>query len=136
MKGDHAMKLLRLAAALLLLASPAAAQTYPAATTPRPIKITTGLTFQAALAAANRRSITIQNNNATDACYLLVGGPWQAGDTTSTSRTINSVSVTGIQGAILLAAGQTYSRGFPYVPNDAILATCATTGDSLYVDFQ
>jgi hypothetical protein len=132
------MRILVLLATLAIAAAfPALAQTtLPAKTTPQPIVIATGLTYQVALAAGTRRSLTIQNNNASDTCYLLVGGPWQAGDTTSTSRTINGVSLTGIKGAIMLPAGQAYTRYFPYVPNDAILATCATSSDSLYVDFQ
>lgn len=134
--------LLALAAVSACTSTPVFAQTPSmlAATTPQPIKITTGNTFQVALSSVTtsnqRRSLTIQNNNASDSCYLLIGGPWTNGDTLSTSRTINSVSLTGQQGAIVLPAGQAYTRYFPYVPADQILATCATAGDSLYVDFQ
>lgn len=140
MKLKAAYVALALAGALLAAPLQALAQSVPAVTTPAPITITTGNTFQQALpalaATAQRRSLTIQNNNASDSCYLLIGGPWVAGDTTSTSRTINGVSLTAIKGAILLLAGQAYTRYFPYVPSDLILATCATTGDSLYVDTQ
>lgn len=80
--------------------------------------IVTGNTFQTILAAkTNRQSVTIQNNNASDACWVFVGG---GSATKGTS--------------IALAAGQSWSRYFPYVPSDAIQATCATTNDTLYID--
>jgi hypothetical protein len=107
-----------------------------ATTIPTPTKITAGLTYQVIAPSAGRRSLTIQNNNATDSCNIIVGGPWAAGDTTTTSRTINGVSVTGAQAAIVLVAGAAYTRYYPIVPTDAILGTCATTGDSIYVDIQ
>ena len=117
--------------------SSAHAQSQSKLTNPTPKLITTGLTYQQILPAnGGRGSLTIQNNNASDQCELLVGGPWQAGDTTSTSRTVGGVSVTALQGSIVLAAGQAYTRYYPYVPSDIILATCASNGDSLYVDTQ
>ena len=131
------MKRLLLAAAVALgLAGPVAAQGNKG-TNAVPAKITTGLTFQVLLAAVSTRlSITIQNNNAADACNIIVGGPWAAADTTSTARTINGISLTGAQASIALAAGQSYTRYYPLVPNDQILGTCTTTGDSIYVDTQ
>lgn len=82
--------------------------------------ITAGNTFQTVLAAkVNRQSVTIQNNNASDACWVYVG----AGSATKGT-------------AIALAAGQSYTRYYPYVPSDAIQATCATTSDTLYIDTQ
>lgn len=85
--------------------------------------IATGNTFQTVLAAVTannqRRSLTIQNNNASDACWVYVG----AGSATKGT-------------AIALAAGQSYTRYYPYVPSDAIQATCATTSDTLYIDTQ
>lgn len=123
----------------LLLPGVALAQapSFPAKTTPLPGLIATGNTFQVIAAAdMNRRSLTIQNNNASDSCQLLVGGPWQAGDTASSSRTVNGASLTAAQASIALTAGMSYTRYFPYVPNDAILITCATTGDSYYADVQ
>lgn len=82
--------------------------------------ITTGNTFQQVLAAAtNRASITIENNNASDSCWLFIG----AGSATKGT-------------SILLLAGGAYTRYFPYVPADAIQATCASNSDTLYVDTQ
>lgn len=124
------------AGALLLGCLPAIAQTTPAQTTPRPILITTGNTFQVALPSGAKRSMTIQNNNASDTCYLLVGGPWQLGDTTAITRVLNGVTIAASKASIVLTAGQSYARFFPFIPNDQILATCATTGSSLYVDYQ
>ena len=115
----------RLAALLLAIclgATPALAQTV-AATTNSSATITAGNTFQTVLAAVtstgDRRSLTIQDNNATDSCWLFIGG---GSATKGTS--------------ILLLAGGSYTRYYPYIPNDAIQATCATTSDTLYVDFQ
>ena len=114
----------RLAACLLALclAGPAFAQTV-AQTTNSSAVIAAGNTFQTVLAAITstnqRRSLSIQNNNATDSCWLFVG----AGAATKGT-------------AILLLAGGSYTRYYPYVPSDAIQATCASTSDTLYVDFQ
>lgn len=126
--------------ALALLCAPAYAdQTNTATTTPAPAKIAAGLTYQVLLPSVQsnqRHSLTIQNNNATDNCEIIVGGPWAVGDTTSTARTINSVSITGAQAAIVLTPSQAYTRFYPYIPSDQILGTCTTTGDSIYVDTQ
>jgi hypothetical protein len=88
------------------------------------VVIATGNTFQQVLAAATkatkRNSLTIQNNNATDACWVYVG------------PTASATKGTALQ----LAAGQSYTRYYPYVPSDVIAATCATTSDTLYVDTQ
>lgn len=117
-------RLIALAAlALLAGASPCLAQTV-AQTTNGSITITAGNTFQAALAAVTsnnqRRSLTIQNNNTTtDNCWVFVGG---GSATKGTS--------------ILLQPGQAYTRYYPYVPSDAIQATCTTTNNTLYVDNQ
>ena len=92
--------------------------------------ITTGNTFQTVLASnlgattaqggpLQRQALTIQNNNASDTCWLFIGA---ASATKATS--------------ILLLPGGSYTRYWPFVPSDAIQATCATTSDSLYVDFQ
>jgi hypothetical protein len=120
---SHMMK--RLAALLLAVClgvAPAAAQTV-AQTTNGSVTITTGNTFQTALSAVTnnnqRRSLTIANNNATDSCWLFIG----AGSATKAT-------------SILLLPGGAYTRYYPYVPSDAIQATCTTTSDSLYVDVQ
>jgi hypothetical protein len=116
----------RLAAASLFLALSclgALAQSTVAQTTNVPVIIATGNTFQTILAAVTnnnqRRSLTIQNNNATDSCWLFVGG---GSATKGTS--------------ILLLPGGSYTRYYPYIPSDAIQATCTTTSDTLYVDYQ
>jgi hypothetical protein len=73
-----------------------------------------------ALNSFARRSLTIQNNNTNgDLCWIFIGS---AAPTTPTS--------------IQLAQGIPYQRYFPYVPNDKISGTCASTGDSIYVDTQ
>lgn len=131
----------RLAILLLALAlftpCQAIAQSSPAPSLPLPVLITVGGTFQVLRPSnENRRSLTIQNNNDTDGCRLLIGGPWQAGDTQATTRTINGVTVNGKQGSISLVAAGSYTRYAPYVPNDQILVTCTTTGSSVYVDVQ
>jgi len=87
------------------------------------IVVTAGGIFQTVLAAVgtgrSRRSLTIQNNNSADTCWVHVG--------TGTVTAAKSIA---------LAPGQAYTRYFPYVPSDAIQATCATTSDTLYVDNQ
>jgi hypothetical protein len=89
-------------------------------TTNASASIATGNTFQTVLAASdNRRSLTIQNNNATDSCWVFVG----SGSATKAT-------------SILLLAGGSYTRYYPYIPADVIQATCATTADTLYVDTQ
>lgn len=113
------MKRLCALAALAMLCVPAHAQqnrsTINLSTT-----ITLGGTFQQILAASPRWSVTIQNNNATtDNCWLHIGS--------GTPTTQNS---------ILLTPGLPYQRYYPNLPNDAFQATCANTGDSLYIDTQ
>src|ERR1700737_453103 len=102
--------------------------TVPNYSTIGTVVIAAGNTFQSILpaipttASVGRRSITIQNNNATDSCWIFLMG---LGETTPTKAR-----------AILLLSGGSYTRYFPLVPSDGIQATCATTGDSLYVDTQ
>jgi hypothetical protein len=96
-----------------------------AATTNGSISITAGNTFQQALAAlglppAQRRSLTIENNNASDSCWIYIGA------TASATKAIS----------ILLLPGGSYTRYYPYVPSDNIAATCATTADTMYIDTQ
>lgn len=107
-----------------IMGAAALAQVINAATTNGSVLIATGNTFQTVLAAlgappAQRRSLTIQNNNASGNCYVFVGA-------TTASTPIS----------ILLLPGGSYARYYPYVPSDAIQGTCATTGASLYVDTQ
>jgi hypothetical protein len=137
------MKYRLLAALFVMSVSPAMAQqTNTQPTVAAPVLITAGLTFQQVLPVVQsngRHSVTIENNNATDKCNVIivgVGSPWLVGDTTATSRTVNGTSMTAAQASMTLAAGQVYSRYYPYIPSDQFLATCTTTGDSLYVDTQ
>jgi hypothetical protein len=101
--------------------------------------ITTGNTFQTVLATSQgvvtaqggpqqRQALTIQNNNATDSCWISFGV--LANGTKITAA--NAAKTT----SILLLAGQAYTRYWPYVPNDEIEATCASNSDTLYVDVQ
>jgi hypothetical protein len=110
-------------AAAVFLHGAAHAQVVSAPTTNTSAVIATGNTFQTVLAApvypALRRSLTIENNNATDSCWVFVG----AGAATKGT-------------SILLLPGGSYTRYYPYVPSDPIQATCATTSDTIYVDTQ
>jgi len=87
--------------------------------------IAAGGTFQTVLAsnfntAVQRQALTIQNNNtSTDNCWIFLG---------SGSATVAR--------SILLTPGGSYQRYWPFVPSDAIQATCASNGDTLYVDAQ
>lgn len=115
-------RLLILGMALLLGVSAAHAQSrpIPAGTVNASVTIATGNTFQTVLPAGNRQSLTIENNNTnSDNCWIFVGS---AVATKATS--------------ILLLAGGSYTRYFPFIPNDAIQATCTSTSDTLYVDTQ
>lgn len=108
----------------LLGCSPGFAQSTIVPTTNSSAAIATGNTFQTLLAAVtnslNRRSLTVVNNNTnTDSCWLFIGA---AAATKATS--------------ILLLPGGSYTRYYPYVPSDAIQATCTTTADTIYVDIQ
>lgn len=134
---------------LILLASiPAQAQSFPSdlPTTNQSAKITTGNTFQLLLAPTTyavdqqRKSLTIENNNASDNCNVIVGtlgGQVIAGTTTTaTNVTVGGVVMTAAQASILLLPAGSYQRYFPYVPSDAVVGTCSSTGDSIYLDIQ
>jgi hypothetical protein len=86
--------------------------------------IAAGGTFQVVLPSiigttTQRQELTINNNNASDPCYIFIG----AG--TATEAT-----------ALMLNAGSSYRREWPFVPSDEIQATCKTTSDTLYIDTQ
>lgn len=132
----HAMALgLALALACALIgpsraqtASSFAGQSQASGTLNGSATIATGNTFQTVLAAMTntqfpgtpaRRALTINNNNATDSCWIFIGSGTAAKAT-----------------SILLLAGATYRRDWPYVPSDAIQATCASNSDTLYIDTQ
>lgn len=107
-------------AIVLAAASTALGQSRPisAGTLNSSVVITLGGTFQTILTARNRQSLTIQNNMVTTSnCWVYVGG----GTATAAK-------------SILLTPGSSYTRYYPFVPNDAIQATCASTSDTLYVD--
>jgi hypothetical protein len=89
-----------------------------------PVVITTGATFQTILASnfgtlTPRQSLTIENNNASDNCWLYIG----AGTPTKAL-------------SMLLKTGGSYTRYWPFVPSDAIQATCDNTNDTMYLDYQ
>ena len=88
--------------------------------------IATGNSFQTVLSAVNgglsspaRQSLTIENNNASDNCWIFIG----SGSPTEAK-------------SILLLPGGSYTRYWPYVPSDVIQATCANNSETLYVDTQ
>lgn len=117
------MKRILAAAVFVALSCLGALAQTVAQTTNSSAVIVTGNTFQTVLAAITsnnqRRSLTIQNNNTTDSCWVFIG----AGSATKGT-------------SLLLTAGQAYTRYYPYIPSDVIQATCATTSDTLYVDIQ
>jgi hypothetical protein len=106
------------------------------------VSITTANTYQSVLPALTngvppRRSITIQNNNASDSCEIEVTGLVSIGNTTSTNVTTPSgVTLSSAKASILLLAGGSYTRYYPYIPTGPIVGTCASNGDSVYVDTQ
>jgi len=138
------MRKILLSLILLLMATPVFAQAIgqpkSVASVNGSVKITTGATYQQILAAVTgapgRQSVTIQNNNASDACLIDPTGTVTVGSTTASTFTIGGVSLTAAQASISLAAGQSYTRYYPLTPRDKITGTCNTTGSSLYVDTQ
>jgi len=92
------------------------------------VVIVTGNTFQTIAAAnATRFSLTIENNNVTDSCWITFG---KIGATVITAANAAKAS------SILLVPGGSYTRYWPYTPSDEIEGTCATTADTLYIDVQ
>jgi hypothetical protein len=106
------------------------------------IKITTGGTFQqVAPLKQSMQSLTIQNNNpmaGAEMCYLDVSGAIPLGALLGgTANGVGSPAPATWQGAtILLPPGASYTRYYPYIPQGPIVATCTTTNDTLYVDWQ
>jgi hypothetical protein len=118
------LKRLLIGLAVAILSATALFAQTNAPTTNIPVVIAAGNSFQTILAAQSgtttRRSLTIQNNNTnTDSCWLFIGG----GSATKAT-------------SIVLLPGGSYQRYFPYLPSDAIQATCATTADTMYLDVQ
>jgi hypothetical protein len=97
------------------------------------VTIVTGNTFQQVLAATTftvdqqRKSLTIENNNTSDNCWIAFGAVGGAAITAANATKAES---------ILLLPGGSYQRYFPYVPSDAIIGTCASNSDTLYIDTQ
>jgi hypothetical protein len=97
------------------------------------VTIATGNTFQQILVATTftvdqaRKSLTIQNNNTSDNCWITFGAIGGVAITASNATKTQS---------ILLVPGGSYQRYFPYVPSDAIIGTCASNSDTLYIEVQ
>lgn len=119
----------------------AGAQALPTATvTNHSIKVTTGLTYQAIALPLTRVSMTFQNNvgnPSTDVCYIDITGKVAAGNTTSTSVTVDGTTMTAAQASITLSNGGSDGRYTGYIPgNVAVVGTCTTAGDAIYADSQ
>jgi hypothetical protein len=105
----------------LLLGSAAFAQTPPASTN-KVVTIGIGNKFQQVLASSGTelRMLRISNNNANgDSCWVFVGS-----------------SQASKEGSYEVSPGEEYLRYPPFVPSDAIQATCASSSDTLYVEYQ
>jgi hypothetical protein len=107
------------------------------------VKITTGGTYQLIAALKqNMNSLTIQNNNpmaGSEMCYVEVSGAIPVGALiggTPTGGTGNPAPLLWQGASILLPPGASYTRYYPYIPQGPIVATCTTSNDSLYVDWQ
>ena len=106
----------------LLLGSAAFAQTTPTASTNKVVTIDTGNKFQQVLASSGTqlRMLRISNNNTNgDSCWVFVGS-----------------SQASKEGSYEVSLGEEYLRYPPFVPSDAIQATCASSSDTLDVEYQ
>jgi hypothetical protein len=88
------------------------------------VTIATGNTFQQVIgsvgSAAERRALIIKNNNTNgDTCWLFFGD-----------------AKASKEESVVLASGGSYVRYWPFVSSDALLATCAATSDTLYVEVK
>jgi hypothetical protein len=105
----------------LLLNSRAFAQTSTASTD-SVVTISTANKFQQILASSGtaRRMLRISNNNTNGhSCWVFVGGG-QASK----------------EGCYEVPPGKAYLRYPPFVPSDAIQATCASSKDTLDVEYR
>jgi len=125
-------------AALLALCAPAFGGADAIVSQNFSATITTGNTFQTLRPLTQTyNSLTIQNNlTSADNCWVEVTGLVAAGNTLSTTVVTGNATVTSQQASILLTPGSSYQRYYPYLPRGPIVVTCATTGDSIYVDIQ
>jgi hypothetical protein len=110
-----------LAIASTLLTSSGFAQT-PSSKEPTSSSVTIAIAnkFQQVVPATDteRRTLTIKNDNS-DKCWVFIGS--------GKSSKENSIA---------LASGETYVRYWPLAPSDAIQATCASSSDTLEVEYQ
>lgn len=117
-----------LAIVSILSCSPAFAQqisqtSAPPAPTDRFVTIVTGNTFQQVLASSttDRRVLRIGNNNTNgDTCWVFVG----------TGRASKEESDKA------LAPGNEYERYWPFAPSDEVQATCASSADTLSLEYR
>jgi hypothetical protein len=107
-------------AVALILGSAAFAQTVPAPTK-KVVTISTANKFQQVLASgATLRMLRIgNNNNDRDSCWVFVG----SGQASK-------------EGSYEVQPGKEYLRYPPFVPSDAIQATCASSSDTLDIEYQ
>ena len=125
-------------ACVLLPIAASAQQANQSPTSNQSVKIATGLTYQTLIPAGkNMRSLTMQNNNGTDSCWIEVSGLVTSGMTTGSSVTpVGLPAITAQQASIFLPAGASYSRYYPLIPSGPIVGTCAANTDSIYLDIQ
>jgi hypothetical protein len=117
-----------LAAALAIASVLFGSRTLAQGQSPAPpgtlVTIVTGSKFQQVVSPSKngteRRSLTIRNNSANDDnCWVYIG----------TSKPSKEASFE-------LAPGKSLVRYWPFVPSDAVQATCASSSDTLYVEYQ
>jgi hypothetical protein len=114
-----------LAIVYLLSPTPIFAQ-QPPASTKTSVTIVTGNKFQKILpendTGKDRRAALIIDNNNTngDSCWVFVG----------TGRASQEKSDK------VLAPGERYVRYWPFVPSDEVQATCASSSDTLSIEYQ
>jgi hypothetical protein len=104
----------------LLFGSRAFGQSSPAPTD-TVVTINTANKFQRILASSEtRRMLRIGNNNTNDdICWVFVGS-----------------GRASKEGSYPIPAGKEYLRYSPFVPSDAIQATCESSSDTLDVEYQ
>lgn len=88
------------------------------------VTIATGNTFQPVIgsngSAAERRALIVKNNNTnSDTCWLFFGN-----------------AKASKEESLILTSGGSYVRYWPFVSSDAMLATSASTSDTLYVEVK
>jgi hypothetical protein len=88
------------------------------------VTIATANTFQQVIgsngSAPERRALIIKNNNTNgDTCWVFFGD-----------------AKASKEGSVILTSGGSYVRYWPFVSSDAMLATCASTSDTLYVEVK